>query len=138
MRAAVVFFSTRSRERMMGLARALARGIESQGHSADVFDGDRDTNAKLTVYQYIAIGAEPLSSFSSRVPERVTQFLSAAGLVSGKRAFAFVSKNTLGAGRAVVRLMKSMEKEGMVLKSSEVLASPQAAEETGRRLHIQR
>ena len=122
----------------MGLARALARGIESQGHSADVFDGDRDSNAKLTGYQYIAIGSDPLSAFSGRLPERVPQFLSGAGLVSGKRAFAFVTRNTLGAGRALVRLMKSMEKEGMILKSSEVFATPQAAEETGRRLHIQR
>ena len=122
----------------MSLARALARGIESQGHSADVFDGDRDSNVKLTGYQYIAIGAEPLSSLSGRVPERVARFLSGAGMLSGKRSFAFVARNTLGAGRALGRLMKSMEKEGMLIKNSEVFATAQAAEETGRKLHVQR
>ncbi len=142
MRAAVVFFSpaspTGSRGRLLELARALARGIESQGHTVDLIDGYRDTQAKLTMYQYIAIGVEPASSFGGKIPERVGQFLGSSGLVSGKRSFAFVPKNLIGSGRALSRLMKSMEKEGMYLKNSQVFATPQEAKETGRKLHIQR
>ena len=41
MRAAVVFFAGGSRDRMVALARALARGMESQGHQVDVVDGRR-------------------------------------------------------------------------------------------------
>jgi len=138
MRAAVVFFAGGSRDRMIALARALARGMESQGHQVDVVDGDRDVNAKMTVYQYVAVGAEPLSAWSGKIPDRVGQFLSSAGMVAGKRSYAFVSKNVVGCSRALTRLMKSMEKEGMFLKFSSVLGSPQEAEAIGKRLHLEK
>ncbi len=136
MRAAVVFFSSASRERILGLAKSLSQGIGSQGHQVDLIDGDRDVNAKLTGYQYLAIGAEPLSGFGGKLPDKVLQFLGSAGLVSGKHSFAFVSKATFGSMKALSRLMRSMEKEGMLIKNSSVLASPQEAQEIGKRLHV--
>ncbi len=136
MRTAVVFFSTNSRDRILNLVRALARGMEAQGHQVDIIDGNHDINAKLTMYQYIAVGTEPLANFSGKIPEKVGHYLGSSGMVAGKRCFAFVSKNTFGSSKALVRLMKSMEKEGMFLKYSSVLISPQEAEEIGKRLHI--
>jgi flavorubredoxin len=136
MRAAVVFFATNSRDRILNMARALARGIESQGHQVDIIDGIHDINAKLTMYQYIAVGTEALSNFSGKIPDKVGQYLSSSGMVSGKRSFAFVTKNMFGAAKGLARLMKGMEKEGMFLKYSSVLNSAQEAEEIGKRLHI--
>ena len=138
MRTAVVFFSTTSRDRILGMAKSLAKGIEGQGHQADIIDGDHDVNAKLTIYQYLAIGTEPVSGFGGRIPEKVTQFISSSGMVSGKRSFAFVSKSTFGSGKALSRLMRSMEQEGMFIKNSAIITSPTEAEEIGRRLHIVR
>ncbi len=66
MRVAVVFFSGRNREKIRDLANGLARGIGKQGNQVDVFDGGRDTNVKLTIYQYIVIGMEPSGSFSGK------------------------------------------------------------------------
>jgi flavorubredoxin len=137
MRAAVVFFSSSSRQRILTLAKSLGQGIGRQGLSVDVIDGDRDVNAKLTMYQYLAIGCEPLPGFGGKLPDKVSQFLSSSGMVSGKRSFAFVTKATFGSGKALARLMKSMEKEGMLIKNSSILTSPQEAEEIGSRLHIQ-
>ena len=136
MRAAVVFFATNSRDKILNITRSLARGIESQGHQVDIIDGVHDVNAKLTMYQYIAVGTETLSNFSSKIPEKVSQYLASSGMVAGKRCFAFVSKNVFGASKALSRLMRNMEKEGMYLKYSSVLNSPQEAEEIGKRLHI--
>jgi menaquinone-dependent protoporphyrinogen IX oxidase len=136
MRTAVVFFATNARDRILNIARSLARGIESQGHQVDIIDGNHDVNAKLTMYQYIAVGTEPLSNFSGKVPEKVGHYLSSSGMVAGKRCFAFVTKNVFGAAKALGRLMKGMEKEGMFLKYSTILNSPQEAEEIGKRLHI--
>jgi menaquinone-dependent protoporphyrinogen IX oxidase len=136
MRAAVVFFATNSRDRILNITRSLARGIESQGHQVDIIDGVHDVNAKLTMYQYIAVGSETLSNFSSKIPDKVGYFLSSSGMVAGKRSFAFVTKNVFGAAKALARLMKNMEKEGMFLKYSSILNSPQEAEEIGKRLHI--
>jgi len=136
MRTAVVFFATNARDRILNITRSLARGIESQGHQVDIIDGNHDVNAKLTMYQYIAVGAEPLSNFSGKVSDKVGQYLNSSGMVAGKRCFAFVTKNVFGASKALTRLMKGMEKEGMFLKYSSILNSPQEAEEIGKRLHI--
>jgi menaquinone-dependent protoporphyrinogen IX oxidase len=120
----------------MNLAKALARGIEGQGNHVDVFDGAKDTNVKLTMYQYVVIGAEPAGALGGKIPLSVTPFLAAAGMVSGKKSYAFVSRAAIGAEKSLSVLMKSMEKEGMFLKNSDVLRSPLEAEEIGRRLHV--
>jgi flavorubredoxin len=136
MRTAIVFFSTTSRDRILGMAKALAKGIESQGHQADIIDGDHDVNAKLTIYQYLAIGTEPVSGFGGKIPQKVSQFLSSSGMVSGKRSFAFVSKSTFGAGKSLSRLMRSMEHEGMYIKNSAIIGTAPEAEQIGKSLHI--
>ena len=136
MRVAVVFFSGRNRDRMMSLARALGRGIEKQGNSVDVFDGARDANVRLTIYQYVALGAEPGGTFGGKVPEGVRTFLAASGIVAGRKSYAFVPKAPFGAAKALAALMKCMEGEGMFLKNSDILRSPTEAEEIGRRLRI--
>jgi hypothetical protein len=137
MRVAVVFIAEKSRDKLMNLAKAVAKGIESQGHQVDVLDGTRDAGTtKLTIYNYVAVGTEPVS-IGGKIADRVAQFLSSAGMVSGKRCFAFVPKTFLGSTRALVRLMQAMEKEGMFLKSSEILQSAVEAEEIGKRLRLQ-
>ncbi len=136
MRTVVVFFTGQRRDRILNLAKSLARGIEKQGHQVDIIDGDHDINSKLTIYQYIAVGTEPLSSFGGKISRKIGEFLNSSGMISGKRCFAFVTKNTIGASKALSRLMKGMEKEGMFLKNSAILNSPEEAEEIGKNLHI--
>lgn len=138
MRAAVVFFSTSSRKRILDLAKALAKGIGQQGHQVDIIDGDHDVNARLTMYQYLAVGSESLGGLGGKLPDKVAQFLGSSGMVSGKRSYAFVAKSTFGSAKALSRLMRTMEKEGMLIKNSAVLASPLETEEIGRRLHLSR
>jgi hypothetical protein len=120
----------------MNLAKALGRGLEKQGNHVDVYDGARDTSAKLTMYQYVAIGAEPAGGFGGKIPETVKTFLAAAGMISGRKSYAFVTKAPFGAAKSLAALMKCMEGEGMFLKSSDILRSPQEAEEIGRRLRV--
>jgi len=138
MRVAVVFFTGKNREKILGLCQALARGIEAQGHQADIIDGGHDVNTKLTVYQYVIVGTEATSVIGGKIPDKVSPYLSGAGLLGGKRSFAFVTKSFLSAPRALSRLMKAMEKEGMYLKNSMVFTSPVEAEELGKRLHVER
>jgi len=136
MRAAVVFFSGSSNDRIGDLARALAKGMERQGHTVDVIDGARDSGARLTVHQYVAVGASPIGTFGGKVPEAVKTFLAAAGAVAGKKCYAFIPKATFGAAKTLAALMKCMEGEGMFLKNSDILRSPAEAEEVGRRLRM--
>jgi menaquinone-dependent protoporphyrinogen IX oxidase len=136
MRVAVVFFSGQNRNKLMGLAQAIARGVGAQGNQVDTFDGARDVNVKLTIYQYVVVGAEPIGNFGGKIPESVRTFLASSGAVSGKRSYAFVSKATFGAAKSLSALMKCMEGEGMLIKSSDILRSPAEAEEIGKRLHV--
>lgn len=137
MRAAVVFFSGPSGDRIVEMARALAKGLERQGHTVDVIDGAKDAGAKLTIHRYIAVGATPIGTFGGKVSEKVKPFLAAAGAVSGKKSYAFVTRAPLGAPKALAALMAAMEGEGMLLKNSDILRSPQEAEEIGKRLHTE-
>ncbi len=136
MRVAVVFFSGRNREKLMALAKAIARGIEKQGNHVDTFDGDRDPNVKLTISQYVVLGAEPIGTFGGKVSDSVRTFLAGSGAVTGKKCYAFVPKVTFGAAKSLAALMKSMEGEGMMIKSSDILRSATEAEEIGKRLHV--
>jgi menaquinone-dependent protoporphyrinogen IX oxidase len=136
MRAAVVFFSGRSGDRIDGLARALAKGMERQGHTVDVIDGAKDQGARLTIHQYIAVGAASTGTFGGKVPDAVKTFLAAAGSVAGRKCYAFIPKATFGAAKALTALMKCMEGEGMFLKNSDILRSPAEAEEIGKRLRM--
>ncbi len=135
-RAAVVFYPNGSREKLLTIAKALARGMETQGHQVDVIDGSRDVHTKLTMYQYIAVGSEPASFISGKITVNLGRFLSQAGMVGGKRSFGFVLKKGLNSNRALRNLMKVMEAEGMFLRFSEVLSSAEDAEEVGKRLLI--
>ncbi|HUX51281.1 MAG TPA: hypothetical protein VMW73_10820 [Spirochaetia bacterium] len=136
MRIAVVFVPGRNRDKLLNIAKGLARGIEQQGHQVDIVDGSRDVNTKLTIYEYICIGTEPISSFGGKIPPRIGEFVGGAGILVGKRSFAFVIKSGFSSMRALTRLMKTMEGEGMFLKFSEILLSPEEAVEIGKRLKI--
>ncbi|MBN2353957.1 MAG: hypothetical protein JXD23_15390 [Spirochaetales bacterium] len=135
MRTAVVFFAPRPNSRIIQLAKAVAAGIEKQGHEVGLIDGMNEQNKKLIIYQYIAIGTEQ-STFLGKIHEKIGHFLASQGTVQGKKGFAFVVKRSIGAPRALLRLMSAMEKEGMVVKNSEIIVSISHAQEIGQLLHI--
>ena len=99
--------------KLKAISDALAHGIASQGHQVDVINIYKD-EVRLTPYDYIVIGSEPVSFFSANVPERIQKFLAQAGTVSGKRCFTFITGG-LRKGRTLQNLMKVMEREGMIL-----------------------
>lgn len=136
MRVAVVFFEGKSRDKTLSIARGLAQGIESQGHHVDIIDGDRDVNSRLTAYQYIALGTSAINTFGGKIPEKAVKFIAGAGIVAGKRSFAFAVKGGMRITKTLAAIMKTMEQEGMYLKYSEILSSPAEAEAIGKRLHI--
>lgn len=134
MRAAIVFFASKHRDRYRSLAHKIAEGFVSQGNQADVIDGEQETDKRLTIYQYLVIGCEPSSLFGKKIPASVSRFLSQAGTVGGKRSCAFTAKHPLASSRALSQLMKVMEKEGLFLTYSEILTNPEQAESLGKRI----
>jgi hypothetical protein len=136
-RVAVVFFEGKNRQKTLDIAKHLAQGIETQGHHVDVVDGDHDVNTKLTGHQYLAVGTSAINFFGGKIPDTVSRFLANAGIVAGKRSFAFAVKGGLRMHKTLGAIMKAMEKEGMFLKFSDVLTSPAEAAAIGKRLHVE-
>ncbi|MFO8043887.1 MAG: hypothetical protein R6U25_11840 [Alkalispirochaeta sp.] len=137
MRAAVLFFGGTRRDKTAEVARGLAGGIEKAGHQVDVIDGDRDVNSKLTVYEYIAVGTSAVSTFSGKIDPKIPEFLSRAGMVTGKKCSAFVLNSPFGSQKALRRLMAALEHEGMFIRYSDILRSREEAEVLASRLKLQ-
>lgn len=136
MRAAVVFYSVNKRNKLRDIAQAVARGIEDQGCHVDLIDANKDINTKLTIYNYIAFGTESVNLFGGKISSHVATYLANSGIVTGKRSFAFILNSGLRTGKTLSALMKVMEHEGMYLKYSEALSTPEEAREIGTELHI--
>ena len=115
-------------------AASLAKGMERMGHHVDIFDAWTGDAFRLPAYQYIAVVTRPVSVFSGNVPDIVSKILGAASGLAGKKSAAFVIKSGLRAARALVNLMREMEKEGMNINWSDILLNPPHAEAMGKRI----
>jgi len=132
----VVYLNPNDSKGFYDIAKGLARGIERQGHDVSLVDAR--TEALLTTFSYIAVGTVAVSAFSKTVPESLGVFLRSAGRLTGKRCYAFVGKGGLRRRRLLASLMRTMEKEGMYLKTSDILGTALEAETIGSRLRIEK
>ena len=133
-----ILYAGRSNEspKLRSIAEGLAKGISAQGHMPTVINMNADQE-RLSIYDYVIIGTEPASMFSAKVPERISRYLAQAGAVSGKRCMAFVSGG-LRKNKTLLNLMKAMEGEGMMLRTSEVITKADEALAIGKRLNVER
>jgi len=114
--------------------RSLAKGMESMGHRVDIINVWTDDGMRLPGYEYIAVAAEPVSFLSGKIPAAIPKALAAGSSVAGKKSAAFVKKTGLFSSRALANLMKSMEKEGMIVNWSDILFNPPHAEAMGKQI----
>ncbi|MBO8436686.1 MAG: hypothetical protein IAA97_06880 [Spirochaetes bacterium] len=126
----------RNGAKLKTLSEGFAKGLEAQGHQVDIISA-YDEGTRLTLYDYVIMGAEPVSFFSAKIPDAVSKFLAQAGTVSGKRCLAFIP-SCLRKGKTLQNLMKAMEREGMILKLSEIIRKPDEAMAIGKRLNVER
>lgn len=136
MRVAVVFFSGSHRDRIADIARGLVSAIERYGHHVDLIDGDHDVSTKLTPYEYIALGAEGISFFGGKIRPRIREYLSSAGMIGGKKSFAFTAPKLFGVHKVLRSIMNTMEHEGMFIRYSQVIRSRTEAEAVAKRLKL--
>lgn len=136
-RAAVLYFSrSSSLSRVRAVAEGLAQGLRGQGAQVDLINGLQARDTKLTGYHYLAVGCDVRSLFQGRLPAELGPSLANGGIVSGKKAFAFVLPSLLGSAKTLMRLMKALEHEGIIVRYSELLARPADAAALGRQLKL--
>jgi hypothetical protein len=108
--------------------------MEAMGHRVDIIDAWTGDGFRLPGYEYIAVAAEAVSFFSGKIPESLAALLAAGSGLGGKKSAAFIKKGGLFASRALVNLMRAMEREGMLINWSDVLLNPAHAEALGKRI----
>jgi len=104
------------------------------GHRVDIVDAWTEDGIKLPGYEYIAVVAEPVSFFSGKVNSNIAKVLAAGSTLAGKKSAAFIKKSGLFSNRALANLMKTMEKEGMVVNWSDLLFNAPHAEAMGKHI----
>jgi hypothetical protein len=113
---------------------ALAKGIDSMGHRADVIDAWTEDGFRLPGYEYIVAVAESSSLFGGKMPDVLPKILSAGSGLVGKKGAAFLRKTGPFTGKAMANLMRIMEHEGVVVNWSDILLSAPHAETLGKRI----
>ena len=136
MRVGIVYFSVSNNQKLVNLVNSLSEGIKLQGHQVDIINGSLDVNSRLTVYNYIAIGIEGINFWGGKIPPQANTFLSNAGLIRGKRSYAFTLKSSLRPQKTLSSLMIAMEHQGLYLKKSDIISSKIEASTIGKKLHI--
>lgn len=136
MRVCIVLMYANSKTKLEKIAKGLSEGLSSQGHQVTIIDAALESDKKLSMYDYVAVGTESISFFGGKIPQKLSQYLSQSGSISGKKAFAFISNTGLRKGKTLSLLMKVMESEGMFLKYSEVLSTYEESKTLGKKLHI--
>ncbi|WP_320129277.1 hypothetical protein [uncultured Sphaerochaeta sp.] len=128
--------SNKDSKNLKDISNALSEGIASQGHIVDVFDMNLEAGKIVSYYDYLVVGTETTTFFGGKIPSIVSSFLKGAGSISGKRCLAFVTKGGLRSMKTLQTLMKVMEKEGMYLKKSELIAKIDYAKAVGKHLKV--
>ena len=137
MRVALVYIPARDPDALAVVAKAMARALEAAGHYVDFSQAKADEPPRLTGYDYIIVGTESMTLLG-KIPPRVSQFLAQAGTVTGKRSMAFLRKTGLRPERALSRLMKAMEAEGMIVNCAEVVSNEANASVAAREAPVER
>lgn len=136
MRVAVISLSAGTSGKLALIAQGLGKGLESAGHRVDFF-GPKVDPMPIASYDYIIVGSES-EGLWGRLPKAAADYLRRCHGLSGKRSFAFVRKSGLRPARALARLMRLVEAEGMRLTWSEILSGAEEAALAGREAPVER
>ncbi len=137
MRIVLVYFSKNNENKILKISEGFKKGLESMGHNVDIINGKKEEGKKITGYKYVIIGTEIISFIGGKISESISRFISASGISSSKNAFAFVTGTLFGARNGMLRLMKIMEKEGLLITSNEIIDSANQAELIGKKLFLE-
>jgi len=138
-RAAILVFAKPSRRpKVLAIAEQLALGMREQGAQAEVILAHPGHEVKLTGFHYIAVGCDVRAVWKGTLPTELAPLLSQGGILTGKKAFAFVVPSLLGTSKTLSQLMRALEREGMLLRYSDILSKGEQAKTLGRRLKLDR
>jgi len=107
-------------------AEAMAREFRLKGYEVDLVAGTKGESPRFAMADYIVVATEPLG-LSGKIPPRLADLLGQTPGAPGKRSMAVLLKRGPFRNKAVGRLMKAMEKEGMSVNDWAVVSGARDA-----------
>ena len=107
-------------------AEAMAKSLQAKGHEVDLVSARKGEAPRFAMDDYVIIVTEAIG-LVGKIPPRISEILGQSPGASGKRSMAMVLKRRPFGNKAIFRLMKAMEAEGMAVNDWAVVASPHAA-----------
>ncbi len=139
MRIAVVVSPKNGESRtILDNAKAVTVTLERRGYSVDCINTLLDSDKKLTIYDYLVFIGESISLFSKKISPSLGKYLNACGTISGKRAAVILSGRTIMKSGAMAQLMKTVEGEGVILKTSEFCTTASKASAFVNNINVER
>jgi hypothetical protein len=115
----------------------MAETLSSRGFEAEVFAGERGDAPRLARYDYLILCTEALG-VTGRLPPRLSTLLAQSTGARGLRSMALVYRRAPFGRRALPRLMKAMEAEGMNVNYAEFVRGPAAAARAAAEAPVER
>ena len=133
MKVAICYYSTKKKE-LDEIAKGIERGISEQGHQTMLVNM-LTNESKLSMNKYFVIGCNTVSLFRGKLPKGFVNKLENMGSIGGKHCMAFVNKK-MGKASTLLNLMNTIEKQGLFVDYSEILANYKDGYLLGKKLHI--
>ena len=133
MRIAIAYYVDKN-ENFINLVKGIEKGIIDQDHQVTIINM-HDFSGTLTMYKHIIFGCNCTSLFGGKIPEKFIYKIKNCGMLSGKYCSAFVDKK-FGDSKTLTNLMKSLEKEGIIVCASQIITSHDHGYKFGKELHV--
>ena len=118
------------------LASELKRGLEDQRHTVFMYADNADNFRGIAGCRYLFIGSYATAAFKPQTPARLVGALHKVPGIAGKRSIAFLPKSVMGERKALVSLMRDMEKQGCFMIDQRAFGSEKEAYEFGRSISL--
>lgn len=137
MRVCLVYVSAGASRRLEGLAAAMAKILEGKGHEVDLVSGAKGESPRFALADYVIVATEA-PGLGGKLPPRLRELLGQSPGASGKRSMALLLKRGPFRGKAIGRLMKTMEAEGMAVNDWAVVGGEREAAEAAAGAPVER
>ncbi len=124
--------------KLVNMAEKTVEVLARRGYESVLINTLHDTDKKLIIFDYLIFMCETLSFFSGKLNPSLSLFLGNCGAISGKRCAVVLRKSTAFRGRAMTSLMRLVESEGVILKTSEYLSGPDDSSRFAESINVER
>ncbi len=125
-------------KKLLDIAKIVTVTLEKRGYSVDLINVSADGDRKLTIFDYLVFVGETVSCFSKKISPSLMKYLNNCGTISGKRAAVILGGKTLFKTKAMASLMRAVEGEGVILKTSEFCSNLSQAAAYANNINVER